>query len=154
MKTHGEGSGSARMFVNNTLFDGCRIFVVDDVVTTMSTKYELIDKLKQEAEKQGFSVTLVGVGIAVDRQQTTAVYDEKGQVLLDRKGENALEAFTAKTGIAVYTLAGIREIMTYLYQKQIPVMIDGRKQPIDNQTLGRFHHYLDTYGIIDSPSSG
>lgn len=147
VKTHGEGSKSARMFVNNTFFDGCRIFVVDDVVTTMATKYELIEKIKQEAVHQGLSVTLAGVGIAVDRQQTTAVYDEDGRVLLGRKGENALEVFTDKTGIPVYTVAGIREIVPCLYRKKVPVMIEGRKRPIDDRTMALFNEYLEIYGV-------
>ena len=151
VKTHGEGSKSARMFVNNTFFKGCRIFVVDDVVTTMATKYELIEKIKQEADNQGFSVTMVGVGIAVDRQQTMAVYDNDGSVILNIKGNNALETFTQKTGIPVYTVAGIREIVPYLYQEKVPVLIEGEKRPIDDRTMTLFNDYLDTYGADEKP---
>lgn len=147
VKSHGEGSKSARMFVNNTFFDGCRIFVVDDVVTTMATKYELIEKIKQEADNQGFSVTMVGVGIAVDRQQTMAVYDKNGGVVLNIKGDNALETFTNKTGIPVFTIAGIREMVTYLYQEKVPVLIEGEKKPLDDRTMTLFNDYLGTYGI-------
>jgi orotate phosphoribosyltransferase len=146
VKTYGEGSQSARMFVNHTFFKGCRIFVVDDVVTTMATKYELIEKIKQEADNQGFSVTLVGVGIAVDRQQTMAVYGEHGEVVLNIKGDNAVETFTQKTGIPVYTIAGIREIVLYLYQERVPVSIEGEKKPLDDGTMTLFNDYLELYG--------
>jgi orotate phosphoribosyltransferase len=37
-KTHGEATGKKGMFVNQTLFDGCRLFIVDDVATSMGTK--------------------------------------------------------------------------------------------------------------------
>ena len=147
VKTHGEGSGSARMFVNNTFFNGCRVFVVDDVVTTMATKYELIEKIKQEADNRGINIKLVGVGLAVDRQQTTAIYDSEGKVIINRKGENALEVFTSRTGIPVYTIAGIREIVLYLYQEQVPVFIEGEKKPIDTRMMNLFNDYLETYGI-------
>ena len=49
-KTHGEGSGAKSMFVNRAFFDGCRVFVVDDVATSMGTKYDLVKRVKTVAE--------------------------------------------------------------------------------------------------------
>jgi orotate phosphoribosyltransferase len=147
-KRHGEGSKAGSMMVNRTLFDGCRIFVVDDVASSMATKYDLINKIRMEAEINKIDVKIVGIGIAVDREQTTAVYDRNGEVVLNQKGENTIQSFMSKTGIPVYFVAGVREIIDYLYQEKIPVMINGSPRPIDNETKFRFDEYLTIYGNI------
>jgi orotate phosphoribosyltransferase len=149
-KSHGEGSKKSSLMVNRTLFDGCRVFIVDDVATSMGTKHELLDRLKTEAEADNISVNVSGIGIAVDREQTSAVYDEKGNVVLNKKGENAIGDFVARTGIPVYPVAGIREIMEYLYTSKTPVLINGARKPIDEETKIIFDGYINTYG--NSPS--
>jgi len=126
-KRHGERSSSAALFVNNTFFDGCRVFVVDDIA-------------------RGFRCETVGLGVAVDREQTTAVYDEKGNVILNRKGSNPTAEFTSNTGIPFLSVAGIREIVEYLYGNRIPLLISGGKRPMDKATKGEFDRYMETYG--------
>jgi orotate phosphoribosyltransferase len=145
-KRHGERSSSGTLFVNNTFFDGCRVFVVDDVVTSMQTKYELIDKINEEAIAQGFRCETVGLGVAVDREQTAAVYDEKGNVILNRKGLNSMAEFTSKTGIPFFSVAGIKEIVEYLYSHRIPLLISRGKRPMDKATKEQFDTYVETYG--------
>ena len=145
-KSHGEGSKAGSMMVNRTLFDGCRIFVVDDVTSSMATKYDLVNKIRMEAEINKMGVKIVGIGIAVDREQTTAVYDSNGEVVLNQKGENTIQSFMSKTGIPVYSVAGIREIVDYLFTEKIPVMINGSPRPIDDETKFRFDEYLTIYG--------
>jgi orotate phosphoribosyltransferase len=146
-KSHGEGSKGGSLFVNKTFFDGCRVFVVDDVATSMGTKVELIDKLRDEARVTGMTINITGVGIAIDREQTTAVYDPEGKVVPGRKGESAIRSFVDQTGIPVHTVAGIREMIGYLYGKKVPVKINGAFKPIDNETKEIFDRYLETYGI-------
>jgi len=146
-KTHGEASGGKRMFVNNTFFDGCRIFVVDDVATSMATKYELLEKIKDEARARGMDVTVAGIGIGVDREQTTAVYDQQRRVILGGKGKDAIGDFEAETGVQVHRVARIREVVEYLYREAVPVQIKGRLQPIDRWTMLRFRDYIETYGV-------
>ncbi|MBN1850078.1 MAG: hypothetical protein JW932_16010 [Deltaproteobacteria bacterium] len=145
-KRHGEGSKGGSMMVNRTLFNGCRIFVVDDVASSMATKYDLIDKILMDAEAQNLDVTVIGIGIAVDREQTTAVYDQEGKVVINQKGENTIQGFTSKTGIPVHSIAGIREIINYLFMDKIPVMINGTPRPMDEETKFRFDEYLRVYG--------
>lgn len=145
-KTHGEASANKSLFVNRTLFDGCRIFVVDDVATSMGTKYELLAKIDSEAAASGMKLQIVGIGIAIDREQTTAVYDEAGQVVRGNKGKNAIGEFASKSGVPVYSVAGIREVVEYLYERKIPVMIRGGRAPIDKETKALFDEYLETYG--------
>ncbi len=147
-KSHGEGSKSKSLLVNGTLFDGCRIFIVDDVVTSMGTKYELLDRLHREAEDRKLSIKITGIGIAVDREQSTAIYDREGNVIPDRRGEDTIRNFTANTGISVYSVAGIREVMDYLYQERVPVLINGSRKSINPAVKEKFDAYLRIYGNI------
>lgn len=146
-KTHGESSKKASEFVNRTLFDGCRIFVVDDVATSMSTKYDLLDKLELEAQRMGVACNVIGVGIAIDREQTTAVYDKDGNVITGQKGENAIQKFFEKSGVPVYSVARIREVVNFLYVEKVPVMIRGKRAVIDEGTMAEFSEYLRIYGV-------
>jgi len=146
-KRHGEGSTSASLTVNRTLFDGCRVFIVDDVTTTMGTKYELIDRLNQEAESKKISVNISGIGIAINREQSTAVYGEDGRYIPGTKGDNTIKIFTEKTGIPVYFIAGIKEVVEYLYEDKMPVLIRGNRDVIDENTKSEFDAYMETYGI-------
>ena len=148
-KTHGEGSRSGNLFVNETFFNECRVFVVDDVATSMGTKFALMDRITDEAARKEIDVKVLGIGIAIDREQTTALYDQDHQVLLERKGENTIKNFTSKTGVPVYSVAGIREIVNFLYQEKVPVMISGSQRPMDDETKIIFDKYLETYGIGD-----
>jgi orotate phosphoribosyltransferase len=145
-KVHGEGSTSGSIMVNRTLFDGCRIFIVDDVATSMATKYELLDRLNREAENKKISLQVKGIGIAIDREQTTAVYDEEGEVVLDKKGEDAISTFVETTDIPVYSVAGIREVIEYLYKEKMPLLINDVRRPLDEQTKKALDDYLNTYG--------
>ena len=145
-KSHGEGSTSKSLMVNRTLYDGCRIFIVDDVTTTMGTKYELIDRLEGEADTNGIKINITGIGIAIDREQSTAVYDDDGKYIPGRKGENTIKLFTEKTGIPVYAIAGIKDVVQYLYEEKVPVLIRGSRASIDDKTKALFDNYLKTYG--------
>ena len=146
-KTHGEASTYKSVFVNRTFFDGCRIFIVDDVATSMSTKHDLLEKIKTEARALGMTFHVAGVGIGIDREQTTAVYDRDGNVIPGLKGENAIRDFVIKSGIPVYSVAGIGKVIEYLYQEKVPVVIDGSRRPIDQETKTRFDDYLNVYGV-------
>ena len=146
-KTHGEGSVSKSIFVNGSLFDGCRIFIVDDVATSMRTKFELLEKIESEARLKGISYHIIGIGIGLDREQTTAVYDKDGRVILGQKGENAIQGFVSKSGIPVFSVAGIREVVEYLYKEGIPVMIQGNRTPMDEKTKADFDEYVEMYGV-------
>lgn len=145
-KKHGERSSSAALFVNSTFFDGCRVFIVDDVITSMETKYELIEKIDKESNSHGFNCEITGLGIAVDREQTTVIYDKEGNVVLDKKGSNPIAEFTSRTGISFFSVVGIREIVEHLYTNNIPLFISGQKRAIDKETKEEFDKYMETYG--------
>jgi orotate phosphoribosyltransferase len=146
-KTHGEGSGAKSMFVNRSFFEGCRVFIVDDVATSMGTKYELVKRVKAMSEETGMPIHIKGVGIAVDREQCTAVCDEKGRPIPDAKGDDAIGEFVARTEIPVHAVAGIREVVDFLCAEQVPVLIAGARKPIDDATKSAFDAYLKTYGV-------
>ena len=146
-KTHGEGSVSKSIFVNNFFFDGCRIFIVDDVATSMRTKFDLLEKIGSEARLTGMSFNVVGIGIGLDREQTTALYDKDGKVILGQKGGNAIQDFVSKSGIPVFAVAGIREVVDYLYREGVPVMVQRNRTPIDEKIKSEFDKYVEIYGI-------
>jgi len=145
-KTHGEGSVWQSLFVNRAFFEGCRIFIVDDVATSMGTKFELLEKVQAEADAGGQSFHVVGIGIGMDREQTTAVYDRQGRIILDEKGNHAVQDFVSKSGIPVFSVAGIREIVAYLHETKVPVLIRGERKPMDSLTRTTFDQYLERYG--------
>jgi predicted secreted protein len=112
----------------------------------MATKVELIQKVEEEAEVRKIDLKITGIGIAVNREQTTAVYEENGRVILGRKGKNAIEDFVSRSGIPVYCVAGIREIVTFLYEEQVPVLIEKERMALDEKRMLIFDEYLRTYG--------
>lgn len=146
-KLHGEGKITKSIFVNRSLFDGCRIFIVDDVATSMDTKHELLEKIETETRARDMKYRVVGIGIGINREQTTAVYDKEGNVIPDRKGKNAIQNFEHNSGIPVYPVAGISEVVNFLYEEKIPVIIRGKRVPIDKKTKREFDNYLEIYGV-------
>lgn len=154
-KTHGESSKKESLLVNKTLGNGKNIFIVDDVWTSGATKYEAIDKIHKEAEKQEYNINICGIGIAVDREQIGPVYDElkpknlsnKKRVILGARGEDAIKSFESKTLIPVFSIAGIRDIVNYLAEEQYPLSINGEKRAIDEQTFDNFQKYMEIYGV-------
>jgi len=147
-KKHGERSSTASLFVNNTFFDKCKVFAVDDVITSMGTKIELVEKINNEAESQGFSCSIIGVGIVVDREQTTVPYDKKGNPILNKRGLDPIEQFTSRTGIPFFSVAGIREIVEYLYINKVPLLIFKKRRAMDNSLKEEFDKYMDVYGRV------
>jgi orotate phosphoribosyltransferase len=146
-KTHGEVGASGNFFVNRTFYDGCRVFIVDDVATSMGTKYELLQKVQDEGKSRKISVQVKGIGIAIDREQTAAVYDERGRVVTGKKGENAIGKFVADTNIPVYSVSGIKEVVQYLFEEKVPLLIEGQRAPLDEKWVAEFRQYVKTYGV-------
>ena len=44
-------------------------------------------------------------------------------------------------------MAGIREVVDYLYKEGVPVMIRGNRSPMDEKTKADFDEYVETYGV-------
>jgi orotate phosphoribosyltransferase len=154
-KTHGEATGQAKLMVNGVIRDGKRLFVTDDVWTSGKTKYEAVERIKAEAEKNGYNnVRVIGMGIALDREQVKPVYDEsissdlpnKERIILGERGDEAIASFVEDTGIPVVSIVGIRDVMDHLYQTSYPLLINGTMQPMDEGTFSNFQKYMKIYG--------
>lgn len=146
VKSYGEASGQKNLMVNDTFFDGCGLWIVDDVITSMATKYELLEKVAAEEKRKKISVRIVGLCVGVDRQQTTACYDDEGKVIVGKKGEDAVILFSERTGIPVFSIATISEIIEYLYREKIPVLVEGERRPLSQDLKQAFEAYLQEYG--------
>lgn len=147
-KTHGEASMEEARFVTGALFDDCRVLIIDDVVTTMATKFDLLRRLTEEATAKGHSYDPVGVVLYMDRQQTTAVHDRQHQLLMDERGQDAVKNFKMATGLPVGTILGIRDTIDFLAKERVPVSQNGKMEPLSEKNLDVFRAYLDKYGII------
>lgn len=93
-KGHGEGG----MFLGHHLGDADRIVLVDDVMTSGQTKLEALEMIRSEARRLGLKPPrFEAVVVGVDRQEA------EGAV-------TAAQAFTAETGLPVFSVATIREL--------------------------------------------
>ena len=146
-KSHGEASRYSTSFVTGALADNCRVLIVDDVVTTMATKFDTLRLLTEEATARGHSYNPVGVVLFMDREQTTAVYDQDKQPILGQKGQDASENFKAVTGLPVRSVLGISEAIDFLRREKIPVRQNGRLEPLTEASLAAFRDYLTVYGL-------
>ncbi|MDR1166394.1 MAG: hypothetical protein LBO66_11120 [Deltaproteobacteria bacterium] len=146
LKSHGEASRASTSFVTGALYDGARVLIIDDVATTMGTKFDILGQLTAEAIHRGHSYFPAGVALFLDREQTTAVYDENGLFIPNVKGQNTIRNFKVKTGLEVQTVVGIRETVEYLYGEGIPVLQRGAKAPLSRDRVDELMGYLDVYG--------
>ncbi len=147
-KTHGEASLEAARFVTGALCDNCRVLIIDDVVTTMATKFDLLRLLTAEATARNQSYHPAGVALYLDREQTTAVHDKQNQLVPGQRGQDAVKNFKMATGLPVGTILGIRETIDFLHQEKVLVSQDGRMEVLGSATLDKFRKYLDVYGVV------
>jgi orotate phosphoribosyltransferase len=148
-KTHGEASHQEARFVTGALYDNCRVLIIDDVVTTMATKFDLLRRLTEEATARSQSYHPAGVVLYLDREQTTAVYDPRKQVMPGERGQDAVKNFKMVTGLPVGTILGIRETLDFLHRERIPVSQNGKAEPLSEGTMETFRRYHEIYGIIE-----
>ena len=145
-KTHGEATGHGILFVTGAALKGGRALIIDDVGTSMTTKKDLLKKLGWLKPRLERPLDILGVALAVDREQTQAVYDKQGRLLENERGEDALAAFTQETGKEVWALLGIRQAVEYLHKEGLPVQIEGEMRPIDDLSMERLSEYYELYG--------
>ncbi|MGD8561081.1 MAG: hypothetical protein PVG03_01030 [Desulfarculaceae bacterium] len=148
-KTHGEATGHGYLFVTGAALEGGKILIIDDVGTSMATKLELIKKLSWLKPRAQKPLELMGVLLAVDREQTQAVYDDQGRLREGQRGPDALAAFKEETGLEVWSLLTIRQAVDYLLQSGTQVMVEGSFQPLDQSLAQQVHDYLAVYGRKD-----
>jgi len=96
-KKYGEKSS-----IVGKICDGDKIILVDDVITTGKTKYDIINLLNSVAN----NLEYVGLIVSVDRQ-------EIGEI--GENGTTAIEKFKKDAGIFVEYIVNISEIINYLW---------------------------------------
>ncbi len=120
-KVYGDASG----FVGSSLDRGAKVVIVDDVFTTGETKVEAIKKIEQ-----GIGAEVVGIVIAVDRQE------------IGRK-KSAIEDFTDDHGIPVHSITTIKDVFEHLNGRNI----DGQVY-ITEEIFEEFKNYRSKYGAV------
>jgi len=104
-KDHGEFTSQEyqkNFFVGKIPTETDRIILVDDVLTTGGTKYEVVDLLR----KLGDHITITGLVISVDREE------------VDPAGNDPIKLFHQKTNIPVFSVVSIGTIIEYLQDKK------------------------------------
>lgn len=97
-KEHGERGN----FLGHQLRGGESMVLVDDVMTSGQTKVDAIEMLRASARELGLEAPkFVAVVVGVDRQEIEA-------------GVTAAEDFSGQTGIPVYSVATIRQLVEAL----------------------------------------
>ncbi len=94
LKQHGEGG----FFIGHAIDSTTNVIVVDDVITTGETKREAVTLLTQN-----FNCNVLGVIVLLDREE-----------LIDGSELTATQTFEKETGIKVFPLARISELLPYL----------------------------------------
>ncbi|HHV50112.1 MAG TPA: orotate phosphoribosyltransferase [Clostridiales bacterium] len=120
-KDHGEGGS----MVGYKLKDGDRVVIIEDVITAGTAMRECIPVLKSAA-----NVEIAGLVVSVDRM-------ERGTGNL-----SAIQQIKEDFGIVTYPLVTVREIIDYLYNREV----DG-KIYIDGAMRERMENYLKEYGV-------
>jgi orotate phosphoribosyltransferase len=119
-KLHGDRGA----FVGAELDIDSKVVMVDDVMTTGGTKIEAMEKIQK-----GLSAEVVGIIIAVDRQE------------LARK-KSGVEEFSEETGIPVHSLTNVKDIFTHLLNREL----DG-KTYVNDELFKTYSEYMKKYGI-------
>lgn len=145
-KTYGEATGHGYLFVTGAANKGGRFLIIDDVGTSMATKFDLVKKIGWLEPRVEKPLAIKGVVLAMDREQTQAVYDGEGRVREGKRGPDALAAFEKETGIKVWSLLGIRQTVEYLHAEGLEVLVNGKPQPLNDEIMERFNEYLAIYG--------
>ncbi|MFW6287971.1 MAG: orotate phosphoribosyltransferase [bacterium] len=120
-KDHGEGGS----IVGHIPSDNEKVLIIEDVVTAGTSVRESVALLNKIAD-----VDIFGLVISVDRM-------EKGP-----SGKSATQELADKFGISTYSIVNIKEIVDYLYNREI----DGRIV-IDNNMKNSIEEYLLKYGV-------
>lgn len=134
-KTHGEGSKKASRLVNNSLFDGCKVLIIDDVLSSSKTKEDVAETIEAAANDEKIKVDVTGILVLVNREQKTL------------EGKNPLDEFVSKTGIPIYCLTGMKNVVNELYQLKEPVLVKNEMKQFDDKLKKEFDEYMKKYGV-------
>lgn len=120
VKDHGEGG----VLVGRQIKAGDRVAIVDDLITSGKAIREAMDILKPSPAK------IAGILVSIDRM-------EKGQ----NSDASAIQEVSEEFGAPVLAIINIREIIDYLFGREI----DGRVY-LEKQGKEKIDEYLKIYG--------
>lgn len=138
-KGHGGDVGD---FVGMKFFDGCRLLLADDVISSAATKFTEMDEVSAVAEKNEMKIDFTGLMIAADRQQKAVIDGKDGKQQLDI---SASQYFTERTGLPVYCIAGVEEAMPYLHEERVEGP-DG-SVVVTDKAMQEFEKYQREFGV-------
>lgn len=125
-KSYGESTGKeelqSKILVGSKIKDSDRITIVEDVFTTGQTKYDAINLLNQTANGLSFNSLL----IIADREE------------VNPNSKNAIDEFTAETGIKVSSIISASDVFEFLIEKGM------------NTEANIMANYLRSYGTEES----
>lgn len=121
IKDHGEGG----ILLGGSIKDDTRIVIVEDVMTAGTSIHETVPILKAQG-----NVDIRGLIISVDRM-------EKG-----KSEKSAQEEIKEIFGISTYSIVTMKEIVTYLYNREI-----NGKVYIDDNMKKTIDEYYTKYGV-------
>lgn len=103
------------------LRDGDKVLIIDDVITTGSTKLDNWRKLSRTK-----NVHSAGIMTAVDRQE------------LSKEERNRLEYY----GLKIYNIVNITEVFEFFFEREV----EG-KVHVDEEIKKQFDSYFEKYGV-------
>ncbi|KLE15194.1 orotate phosphoribosyltransferase [Clostridium sp. C8] len=121
IKDHGEGG----ILLGGSIKDDTRIVIVEDVMTAGTSIHETVPILKAQG-----NIDIRGLIISVDRM-------EKG-----KSEKSAQEEIKEIFGISTYPIVTMKEIVTYLYNREI-----NGKVYIDDNMKKTIDEYYTKYGV-------
>ena len=119
VKDHGEGG----MFVGASVTEGCKLIIIEDVVTAGTQVREIVPLIKQQAD-----AIIKDMFILVDRLE------------IGYNGKTAPQEIKEEFGIAVHSIVNVREIIDFLYNRYI----DG-KVLLGDAEKDKMERYLEIY---------
>jgi len=119
IKDHGEGG----IFVGASLSDGDRLVIIEDVMSAGTSVREVVPLLKQYAK-----ITIKDEFILVDRME------------IGYNGKTAPQEIMEEFGITVHSIVNVREIIDFLYNREI----DG-KILLGDEEKDKMERYFEIY---------
>lgn len=114
IKDHGDKG----KFVGSKPVEGENVIIVDDVMTTGGTKYEAVELIRSTGAE------VAGLVIGLNRKE------------VDENGDDAVVKFTEKTGVEVYAIADIDDVIEYM-----------QTTDFDEKVIQMMEEYREKYGI-------
>jgi len=139
-----KGHGEMGNFIGKEFFDGCKLLMVDDVISSAATKFTEMGEVSAVAEKNNMDIGFTGLVIGADRQQK-AVIDGKINEGGKQIDISAAQYFTQKTDLLFHCIAGVEEAIPYLYGEKIEGP-DG-KIVVTDKAMQEFEKYQKEFGI-------